>query len=202
VAPPIIIQRLLIPHLDELHARYPGIELVFRVRTSLSRQNSETDAEIFFSSGRDPPPQAQWLTGDRFCVVAHPAMAPQELPMSEITRYPLLRHSKVERAWMDLAQHVGLQLSRARIHDYEQYSLIIDAAIQRLGVAIIPSFLVQDAFREERLHRIGDEIVFPDMGFYYQLHRREKVAISRKVFALVKEVVARLEKISIPNGNG
>jgi DNA-binding transcriptional LysR family regulator len=69
-------------------------------------------------------------------------------------------------------------------------------------VAIIPSFLVEAALREERLHRIGDEILFPGMGYYYQLHRREKAAISRKVFAWVKETAQRQEKTDIPDGNG
>jgi DNA-binding transcriptional LysR family regulator len=119
VAPPIIIQHLLIPHLDDLHARHPGIELVFRVRTALSRSGADKDAEIFFSSEQNPPPQAQWLGGDRFSIVAHPALAPRELPMSEIANYPLLRHSRVERAWTDLAQRIGWRLPSARFHDYE-----------------------------------------------------------------------------------
>ena len=202
VAPPIIVQRLLIPHLDDLHARHPAIELIFRVRTALSQGGSETDAEIFFSGGSSPPSQAQWLTGDRFSVVTHPSLAPPDVPMGELINYPLLRHSKVERAWTDLAERHGLQLANARVHDYEQYSLIIDAAMQKLGVAIIPSFLIWDVLREGRLRRIGEEIAFPGMGFYYQLHRREKAAMSRKVFTWVKETVQLLEAANIPNGNG
>jgi len=189
VAPPIIAQRFLIPFHHDLVARHPGQELVFRVRTAPGQRYADTDAEIFFSGGGAAPPAAQWLVGDRFWVVAHPAIAPGRLALDDIVSYPLLQHVKVEHAWFQLAEREGLNLTAARFHYYEQYSLIIEAALQKLGIAIIPRFLIRDAVSSGQLQRIGEEIAFPGMGYYYQLVRREKLSVSRKFFGWLQGIV-------------
>ena len=188
VAPPIIAQRFLIPFHHDLVARYPDQELVFRVRTAPGQRYADTDAEIFFSGGGSPPLGAQWLIGDRFWVVAHPSIAAQRVTLKDIVDYPLLQHVKVEAAWSELAEREGISLAATRFHHYEQYGLIIDAALQKLGIAIIPSFLVREAVQSGQLQQIGEEIVFPDMGYYYQLVRREKLSASRNFFSWLKQI--------------
>jgi LysR family glycine cleavage system transcriptional activator len=189
VAPPIIAQRFLIPFHHDLVARHPGQELVFRVRTAPGQRYADTDAEIFFSSGGSAPSTAQWLVGDRFCVVAHPSLASDGLSLQGIVQCPLLQHVKVESAWFQLAEREGISLASSRFHYYEQYSLIIDAALQKLGVAIVPRFLIRDALQAGHLQQIGEEIVFPGTGYYYHLVRREKLSVSREFFGWLQEVV-------------
>ncbi|KRA42139.1 LysR family transcriptional regulator [Devosia sp. Root635] len=188
VAPPIIAQRFLIPFHHDLVARHPDQELVFRVRTAPGQRYADTDAEIFFNGGGSPPPTAQWLIGDRFWVVAHPSIATARLTLKDVVHYPLLQHVKVEAAWFQLAERQGISLAATRFHYYEQYGLIIDAALQKLGIAIVPRFLVRDAVQSGQLQRIGAEIAFPEMGYYYQLVRHEKLSVSRKFFTWLKEI--------------
>lgn len=192
-ASPIILQRCIIPHVGDLNARYPDLELAFRVRTNPARHGGDTDAEIFFSDSSDVPPGAQWLGGDRCWVVAHPDLAPPALPIENIVQYPLLRHALFERAWTSLAERLGLSLATARSHHYEQYGLIIDAALQKLGIAIIPRFLIAEAVTAGRLSRIGEEIQFPRMGYYYRLIRRDKGTPSRKFSGWLCEVFRQAE---------
>ena len=158
------------------------------MRTAPGQRYADTDAEIFFNGGGGLPPTAQWLIGDRFWVVAHPAMADARLTLADIVNYPLLQHVKVETAWPQLADREGISLAVTRFHYYEQYGLIIDAAVQKLGIAILPRFLVREAVRSGQLQQIGEEIVFPSMGYYYQLVRHEKLSVSRKFFAWLKEI--------------
>jgi len=188
VAPPIIAQRFLIPFHHDLVARHPDQELVFRVRTAPGQRYADTDAEIFFNGGGPTPHGAQWLIGDRFWVVAHPTMMSPEATLSDVVNYPLLQHVKVETAWSQLAERQGISLAATRFHHYEQYGLIVDAALQKLGIAIVPRFLVQDAVRVGQLAQIGEEIEFPGMGYYYQLVRHEKLSASRKFFAWLKDI--------------
>ena len=187
VAPPIIAQRFLIPFHHDLVARHPDQELVFRVRTAPGQRYADTDAEIFFNGGGSPPPSAHWLIGDRFWVVAHPAIA-AGLALTDVVNHPLLQHVKVETAWFQLAERQGISLAATRFHHYEQYGLIIDAALQKLGIAIVPRFLVREAVQAGQLQQIGEEIVFPGMGYYYQLVRHEKLSVSRKFFTWLKEI--------------
>ena len=188
VAPPIIAQRFLIPFHHDLVTRHPDQELVFRVRTAPGQRYADTDAEIFFNGGGSAPPGAQWLIGDRFWVVAHPGIATEVPTLNDVVNHPLLQHVKVESAWSRLAERQGISLSATRFHYYEQYGLIIDAALQKLGIAIVPRFLVREAVQSGQLQQIGTEIVFPGMGYYYQLVRHEKLSVSRKFFTWLKEI--------------
>lgn len=192
-APPIILQHCLIPHIDDLNAGHPGLELAFRVRNTSARRNVDTDAEIFFSGSGEVPPGAEWLGGDRCWIVAHPDLVPPTLPIERIASYPLLQHIKFERAWPSVAERLGLSFAKTRFHQYEQYSLIIDAALQKLGIAIVPRFVVAEAIASRRLRRIDKEIVFPRMGYYYRLVRREKEAPSRTFLRWLREVFRRSE---------
>lgn len=188
VAPPIIAQRFLIPFHHDLVTRHPDQELVFRVRTAPGQRYADTDAEIFFNGGGAPPPGAQWLIGDRFWVVAHHSLMPAGATLKDVVDYPLLQHVKVEGAWHQLAERQQISLAATRFHHYEQYGLIIDAALQRLGIAIVPRFLVREAVKAGQLQQIGEEIEFSGMGYYYQLVRHEKLAASRKFFTWLKEI--------------
>lgn len=189
VAPPIIAQRFLIPFHHDLVSRHPDQELVFRVRTAPGQRYADTDAEIFFNGGGSPPPGAQWLLGDRFWVVAHPSVITENTTLKDVPSYPLLQHVKVETAWFQLAERQNFSLATTRFHHYEQYGLIVDAVLQKLGIAIVPRFLVREAVKLGQLQQIGDEIEFAEMGYYYQLVRHEKMAVSRTFFAWLKETV-------------
>lgn len=190
VAPPIIAQRFLIPFHHDLVSRHPDLELVFRVRTAPGQRYADTDAEIFFNGGGTTPHGSQWLIGDRFWVVAHPSVVAADATLEDVASYPLLQHVKVETAWFQLAERLGVSLAATRFHYYEQYGLIVDAALQSLGVAIVPHFLVRDAVRAGQLRQIGGEINFPEMGYHYHLVRHEKLAVSRKFFLWLREITA------------
>ena len=45
-----------------------------------------------------------------------------------------------------------------------------------------------DGMTLAELQQIGEEIVFPDMGYYYQLVRREKLSASRNFFSWLKQI--------------
>jgi DNA-binding transcriptional LysR family regulator len=193
IAPPIIAQRFIIPHLHDLYELHPGLELVFRVRTTATQRIADTDAEIFFGGGGSVPDSAQWLAGDTFWVVAHPDLAPEGTSFDNLAGFPLLEHVKVQRAWSSVAGRFGLEFGRAKFHEYAQYSLIIDAALQGQGVAIVPRFLVREAVNEGRLRKIGDEVELPRMGYYYQLIRRDKIIISNRFSDWLKGVLRHTE---------
>jgi LysR family glycine cleavage system transcriptional activator len=193
MAPPIITQRFVIPHLDTLKQAHPGVELVFRARTPQAVRQADVDAEILFSGTGTAPPGAQWLTGDCFWVVAHPALAAAPLMLAQVAEHPLLQHVMFERAWSGLVERTGLNVAMTRFHHYEQYALIIDAVLQKMGVAIVPRFLIQDHVMTGQLQRIGEDIVFPRVGYYYRLIRREKAAASRGFYQWLQDILQQAD---------
>lgn len=193
VSPPIIAQHFIIPHLADFNRRHPEIELLFRVRTGAARKRADTDAEIKFYGDAVVPSGAQWLVGERFWVVGHPDVGPARLRLEKVVGYPLLQHIQLESAWLDLAKRLGLNFTRTRFHYYEQYSLIIEAILQKQGIAIVPRFLVGDLVKAGQLRRIGKEIVFPKLGYYFHPVRREKAAASRKLYVWLQQLMRRAD---------
>lgn len=193
VAPPIIVQHFIIPHLADFNKRHPEIELLFRVRTGVARKRADTDAEIKFYGDAVVPSGAQWLIGERFWVIRHPDVGPARLPLEKVVSYPLLQHIQLESAWLDLATRYGLSFATTKFHYYEQYNLIIDATLQKQGIAIVPRFLVSDLVKTGRLRRVGREIVFPKLGYYFHPVRREKAAASRKLFVWLQQLMRQAD---------
>lgn len=193
VAPPIIAQRFIIPNLNHLEALHPELQIVFRVRMSSTARAPDMDVEIFFRGEGDRPPGARWLAGDRFWLVAHPALAEGDIPVARVPDFPLLQHVKVTRAWPELARQLGWDLGRARLHEYGQYALILDALTQNQGIALVPRLLVAEAVNEGRLRRIGPEFHFPNVGYYFQAIRGDKAAQARKFHAWLSGIMQRGE---------
>ena len=194
VAPPIIAQRFIIPNLENLGKRHPEIELLFRVRTSSTRRHADTDAEISFSSDSAIPSNAQLLAGGHFWIVCHPDLVRARFPLNKVASYPLLQHTKLEQAWLSVAERHGLNFSKTKFHYYEQYNLIIEAILQKQGIAILPRFLVSEAVKMGKMRRIGEDVPFPNIGYYFVVVRSEKAAACQKLFRWLHGIMQKADK--------
>lgn len=194
VAPPIIAQRFIIPNLEDFGKRHPEIELLFRVRTSSTRQHADTDAEISFSSDSAIPSNAQLLAGGSFWIVSHPDLVPARCTLSKVSAYPLLQHTKLEQAWLSVAERHGLDFSKTKFHYYEQYNLIIEAILQKQGIALLPRFLASDAVKAGKMRRIGEGVPFPNIGYFFVVVRSEKSAACQKLFRWLHGIMQKADR--------
>lgn len=194
VAPPIIAQRFIIPNLEDLSKKHPEIELLFRVRTSSTRQHADTDAEISFSNDSAIPSNAQLLAGGHFWIVAHPNLVPARFPLAKVASYPLLQHTKLEQAWLSVAERHGLNFSKTKFHYYEQYNLITEAILQKQGIALLPRFLATEAVKAKKMRRIGEDMPFPNIGYYFVVVRSEKAASCQKLFRWLHGIMQKADR--------
>jgi len=183
---PAVAQRWLIPRQEDFHARH-GIRMKLVPR--LSREEALSTplyAEIRFGTGHFPGWTARYLIGRdyRFVLGAGCAcrLAERGLDVRTINRplleaMPLLFHVLGPDLWDEALASLqqrsrGLAVERI---GFEQYSVLIPAAVAGQGLALVPRFLVTEELRTGQLVEV-DRPVRCHGGFYLLLPRGRRRA--------------------------
>jgi DNA-binding transcriptional LysR family regulator len=105
------------------------------------------DAAIQFGTGAWPNASARYLIGKETCLVCSPGLL-AELQLTDVAQLEhatLLQHVEVPFAWQEwLAAHGGQGLNGLFGPRFNQYSLIIRAALAGFGLAVVPKCLIED----------------------------------------------------------
>ncbi|MBH0236532.1 LysR substrate-binding domain-containing protein [Methylobrevis albus] len=166
--------RWLVPRIADFVARHPGIEISVSTRLRPFDLVAERlDAAIHFGRADWPGAEMYPLMGEDLVVVAAPAFArlhSLETPAA-LGGVPLLVQATRPAAWDDFAVTAGLdRLDGPRLR-FEQFGLVVQAAVASLGVALVPEFLVRPELEAGSLVRLFDMRIGSDLG-YYLVHSR------------------------------
>lgn len=144
----------LIPRLPALRQTCPELQLGFLpYRMGYDFDSPEVDAAIRFGSGAWPDSQADYIMGKDVVPVCSPRLfeKPVNAPADLLTK-PLLHHTSAQRQWPEWFKDAGFDSPRSRDGArYDQYTLLAQAAIAGLGVAMIPRCVVEDELAEGKL---------------------------------------------------
>lgn len=144
----------LIPRLPELRNRYPDLQLGFLpYRMGYDFDSPEVDAAIRFGSGTWPDSHADYISGKEVVPVCAAGLFESvvESP-SDLLARPLLHHTTAQRQWPAWFHDAGCDTPRSRDGArYDQYTLLAQAAIAGLGVALIPRCVIEDELAEGKL---------------------------------------------------
>ncbi|MEW6693482.1 Glycine cleavage system transcriptional activator [Tepidimonas thermarum] len=149
---PTFATRWLIPRLPQLAARHPELLVHLETRT---RPFLFTDTGIDAAIWAGTPQQLQQWAGTRATHLLDedvlPVCSPRLLPAGEpvtpqtLAALPLLQQSTRPEAWRQWFDAQGVDAPRAMAGPrYELFSMQTAAAIAGLGVALMPTLLVQD----------------------------------------------------------
>ncbi|TLF49173.1 LysR family transcriptional regulator [Halomonas urmiana] len=153
--PGSFLARWFIPRLDRLKAQCPELNLHLTADEEVAgRLGTEVDAVLRFA---EPP----WPTEVRVVELAPermgPVLAPERLDVpdpatTDLTRLPMLHTQSRPQAWSQWFAAQGLDPAAMR-HDqsFEHLHYMLEAALVGLGVAIAPSYLVEEDLRTGRL---------------------------------------------------
>lgn len=166
---PTLGARWLIPKLPDFMRRYPDIHLEFLPhRYGYDFSAPELDAAIRFGDGVWPDCRADYILGKAVVAVAKPGLL--TLPVArpdELASMPLLQHISAPDAWHDWMQAAGAHPDHISTGpSFDQYSLLAEAAIAGLGVALIPACLVEEELRDGKLQRVYDVSILEQQGYY------------------------------------
>ncbi|MEM8648007.1 MAG: LysR substrate-binding domain-containing protein, partial [Pseudomonadota bacterium] len=114
-----------------------------------------------------------------------------------IHKMRLLHMTSRPHAWSDWFQHAGIQtLPPAPGLRFDQYGMVINAALSGAGVALVPRHMVTPELRTGQLMALGPQMP-ASKAAYYIVHPTGPLSQSAKAFVTwVQEFTANAE----PNG--
>ncbi|MCB1755549.1 MAG: LysR family transcriptional regulator, partial [Gammaproteobacteria bacterium] len=133
----------------------PNITVNFTNRTRpFLFSDTHFDAAIYFGDGDWPGTEAFHLMHENPVPVCSPALiAPRKkLRPNELTDYPLLQQTTRPYAWREWFQSAGIQVERDMAGPrYELFTMLAQAAIHQMGIALIPPFLIREELQSGKL---------------------------------------------------
>ncbi|MDY0882158.1 transcriptional regulator GcvA [Dongia soli] len=172
---PSVAARWLVPKLHDFRSRHPDID----VRISATGRvetigDGDIDIAIRFGRGHWSGVTAELLLANDLFPVCSPKLPSEDKPLKEprdLLQYPLLTDSDWAGAnydfWRDWLTAAGVEDARYRPGlSFNVSNLLMQAAVDGLGIAIGNTMLAGEDLRQGRLIRPFDFTVWPDSGFY------------------------------------
>jgi LysR family glycine cleavage system transcriptional activator len=180
---PTFGSRWLVPRLGNFTTRHPDVQLnlVTQVRP-FEFAGADIDVAIHFGSDVWPGAVCHWLMGEVIVPVAAPSLLAglAELARPEdVGRFTLLQHATRPLAWQEWLRAAGVEHVDGRHGPrFEQFHMVIQAAIAGLGLAVLPRFLIREELASGRLMVAVDLPVTSEHG-YYLVHPERKADLPR-----------------------
>ncbi|ANB74599.1 LysR family transcriptional regulator [Paraburkholderia phytofirmans OLGA172] len=167
---PTFATKWLLPRMGSFTAQYPGIAVNLTARTRpFLFDDTRLDAAIYAGEATWPGTEGHFLMRENLIAVCCPGLMPSQkrAASAEWFRCTLLQQSTRPYAWRHWFLSCGMQIEGDMAGPrFELFSMITEAAIQGMGVALIPPFLIEDELRRELLVQIVDHAYLSDRSYY------------------------------------
>lgn len=174
---PTFATRWLMPRLPTFLAQHTGVTVNFFVRLAPFSFDAEPfDGAIHFGDGSWPGASAHYLCKEEIVPVASPEAADRfriTCP-AEVARATLLHQTTRPDAWPEWFMAQGLPPSTGfKGPRFEQFGMIVEAALAGLGVALMPRFLVQAELASGRLIALDSRPVVSRNAYWFVIPERK-----------------------------
>ena len=154
---PSLSSRWLIPLLEDFRLKYPHISVNVSVGDGPVNFDT-THADIAI---RVTPKNiwkqfhAEKIMGEELLPVCSPALKKGKHPIhtpDDLRHHPLIQHTSRPSMWPDYLKAIGYNhLTLKHNLGFEHFFMMIEAALDNMGVALIPRFLIEKELKEGRL---------------------------------------------------
>lgn len=161
--------RWLIPRIPDFNRQHPAIRLHFTTRIGTFDFEAEgLDAAIHHGQEHWPGAQLDALMQEEISVVCREDLAARLKEPLDLRRLPRLQLQSRRRAWTHWFRNLDLDVADAgRGPLFEHHLMVIQAALAGLGVALLPTFLIEEELEAGRLVTPFPELIFPGLNGYY-----------------------------------
>jgi DNA-binding transcriptional LysR family regulator len=176
----------LLPRLKDFQQRHPEVtvNLTNRTRPFLFA-DTDFDAAIYFGDGEWPGARAHRLMGENPMPVCSPVLMNdrETLSVETIAELPLLQQTTRPYAWRQWFNAQELSLSRDMTGPrYELFSMLAQAAMHEMGIALIPPFLIQRELQEQRLVIAHPQALASIKAYHLMIPERKTESASLRAF--------------------
>jgi len=176
----------LLPRLKDFQLKHPEVtvNLTNRTRPFLFA-DTEFDAAIYFGDADWSGTESHRLMGENPMPVCSPALLGdrKQLTAQAIAELPLLQQTTRPYAWRQWFHSQQLNIPRDMTGPrYELFSMLAQAAMHDMGVALIPPFLIQRELAEKRLVIANPQALSSIKAYYLMIPERKVESASLKAF--------------------
>lgn len=155
-APPTFGSRCLIPLLPQFRSKHPEIAINFISRIGMPDFDREQiDIAVLFGQGSWADLDAHLLHGEEMVPICSPQLiASLDHPAApdDLRHFPLLHIATRPRGWADWLAASGLtDIDGENGPKFEHFTMAMQAAAAGLGVALLPTFAIEDELRSGRI---------------------------------------------------
>ena len=176
----------LLPRLKDFQLKHPEVtvNLTNRTRPFLFA-DTEFDAAIYFGDADWSGTESHRLMGENPMPVCSPALLGdrKQLTAQAIAELPLLQQTTRPYAWRQWFNSQQLNIPRDMTGPrYELFSMLAQAAMHNMGIALIPPFLIQRELAEKRLVIANPDALSSIKAYYLMIPERKVESASLKAF--------------------
>lgn len=176
----------LLPRLKDFQQQNPDvtINLTNRTRPFLFA-DTDFDAAIYFGDADWSGTESHRLMNENPMPVCSPALLGNEAQLSarELADMPLLQQTTRPYAWRQWFNSMDMAVARDMTGPrYELFSMLAQAAMHDMGVALIPPFLIQRELSEGRLLIANTHALSSVKAYYLMIPERKVESASLKAF--------------------
>ncbi|MFV1844110.1 MULTISPECIES: LysR substrate-binding domain-containing protein [unclassified Phaeobacter] len=183
---PGFASRWLIPKLPDFEAKHPDINLSLSTRLEpFDLEREHFDLAVHFGQEDWPDADLRKLSDEKMVPVASPEFVTrhQVTAIEHLAKQPLLHMATRPLVWRNFFQLVGVQTEGDLSGKYfDQFSMVISAAIASLGAALIPAYLIEKELEDGRLTQLSD-VTITTQNSYYLVAPRNRHNQAAKAFA-------------------
>ncbi|SDB66129.1 DNA-binding transcriptional regulator, LysR family [Pseudomonas sp. NFACC23-1] len=183
----------LLPRLKDFQQQHPEVtvNLTNRTRPFLFA-DTEFDAAIYFGDADWSGTESHKLMGENPMPVCSPTLLEgrTSLTPEAIAELPLLQQTTRPYAWRQWFNAQNLNIARDLTGPrYELFSMLAQAAMHDMGIALIPPFLIQRELAEKRLVVANRSALSSIKAYYLMIPERKVESASLRAFRdwLVKQ---------------
>jgi len=176
----------LIPRLKDFQQQHPEVtvNLTNRTRPFLFA-DTDFDAAIYFGDADWSGTHSHRLMGENPIPVCSPRLLGDRAHFTpqEIAELPLLQQTTRPYAWRQWfsAQHLSVARDMTGPR-YELFSMLSQAAMHDMGIALIPPFLIQRELKDKQLVIAGKQTLRSDKAYYLMIPERKVESASLHAF--------------------
>lgn len=178
----------LLPRLTGFQQLHPEIDVRLTTSTQLVDFNrDDIDAAIRYGRGDWPGLRADWLMADEAFPVCSPELMNGDKPLrtpEDLKHHVLLHNENSKEAWQVWLTAAGADVDLSHNHSltFDLVFMTVQAAIDGLGIAIVPRPFVQDDIAKGRLVVPFNISPPSEMGFYFVAPHNRANAPKTKAF--------------------
>ncbi|MDR7219893.1 LysR family transcriptional regulator [Aminobacter aminovorans] len=174
---PTFGSRWLVPRLPGFLKTHPGIALNVVSRSEqFDLEEQGFDAAIHYGQPVWANAVCRYICREVIVPAASPDfLAGRDIGSPEaLAHAPLLNMATRPKAWANWFQAAGVEAQGAyQGHRFDQFTMLIEAAVAGLGVALLPLYLVESELRDGKLQVVLDMPLQTEKSYYFVVPERK-----------------------------